>query len=67
MPKEKGEKDKKGKKAAAKKAPPKKKDEKPVKPIQWEAEKGKPPATTLDLVRQAVSSIQDSVFPLNIR
>ena len=51
MPKDK--KDKKGDKAkkAAKKPPPKKKDEKPPKPILWEAEKGIPPSTTLDLVR----------------
>jgi hypothetical protein len=34
-----------------KKPPPKKKDEKPPKPILWEAEKGIPPSTTLDLVR----------------
>jgi len=54
MPKEKEKKDK----AAKKKAPPKKaankKDEKPPKPILWEDIKPKPPATTLDLVRQAV-------------
>jgi len=50
-PKDKKDKDGGKKKAAAKKAPPKKKDEKPPKPIQWEAEKGPQPATTLDLMR----------------
>jgi hypothetical protein len=67
MPKEKSKDDKDGKKGGAKKPAPKKKDEKPPKPILWEAEKGIPPATTLDLVRSAVANINESVFPLNIR
>jgi len=51
-PKEKSEKGDDKKKAPAKKAAPKKKDEKPTKPILWEAEKGPQPAHTLDLMRE---------------
>jgi hypothetical protein len=62
-------KDKKDAKGEKKKAPPKKlaKDEKPPKPIQWEAEKRLPPATTLDLIRGAVSNYNEPVFPKNLK
>jgi hypothetical protein len=62
MPKDK---DKKGdaKKAKKAKAPPKKKDEKPPKPIVWAGEKGLPPASVLDLMRQAMIDINENVFP----
>ena len=52
---------KKGKKPAAKK------DEKPPKPIMWEGEKRPAPSTTLDLVRNAVSSYNQPVFPKNLK
>lgn len=66
MPKDKKKEGKDAKKPAAKKPAPKK-DEKPPKPILWEALKGPPPATTVDLIRTAVSNITESVFPMNIR
>lgn len=66
MPKEKKKDGKDGKKAAAKK-PANKKDEKPPKPIQWEAEKRPPPSTTLDLVRTAVSEYTAPTFPKNLK
>lgn len=67
MPKDKKEKGGDKKKAAAKKAQPKKKDEKPPKPIMWEGEKRPPPATTLDLIRKAVSSYEAPVFARNLK
>ena len=66
MPKEKKDKDGDKKKAAAKK-PAAKKDEKPPKPIMWEGEKRPAPSTTLDLVRNAVSSYNQPVFPKNLK
>lgn len=57
MPKEKKDK-KDGKKGAAKKPAPKKKDERPPKPILWEAEKGPAPATTLDLMRKTAAELE---------
>lgn len=66
MPKDKKKEGKEAKKPPAKKPAPKK-DEKPPKPILWEPLKGPPPATTLDLIRTAVSNINESVFPMNIR
>lgn len=67
MPKDK--KDKGDAKGKAKKAAPKKagKDEKPPKPIKWAADKGPTPASTLDLIRNAVIDINENVFPKNIR
>ena len=65
MPKEKKDKDGDKKKAAAKK-PAAKKDEKPPKPIMWEGEK-RPAPSTLDLVRNAVSSYNQPVFPKNLK
>lgn len=66
-PKEKKSKDDAKKKGAAKKPAPKKKDEKPPKPILWEAEKGPQPATTLDLMRQTQADLEQNTFPMNIR
>ena len=67
MPKEKKDKDAKGKKGAAKKQAPKKKDEKPPPPIRWAAEKGPDPLTTLELMRNAGNELEQNTFAMNLK
>ena len=67
MPKEKKDKDAKGKKGAAKKAQPKKKDEKPPPPIKWAEAKGPEPLTTLEHMRDAAKDLDQNVFAMNLK